>query len=76
MKLSRRSLLSSGAAIVPVAGLGPAIAAADGFRSSRPGDGDDRSFHGYGELAQGSRRASSICRAASSIEFFPPRTSR
>ncbi len=51
MKLSRRSLLSSGAAIVPVAGLGPAIAAADGFRSSRPGDSDDRSFHGYGELA-------------------------
>ena len=37
MKLSRRSLLSSGAAIVPVAGLGPAIAAADGFRSPRLG---------------------------------------
>ncbi len=51
MKLSRRSLLSSSAAIVPVAGLGPAIAAADGFRSSRHGDSADRSFHGYGELA-------------------------
>src|SRR5688572_21566218 len=52
MKLSRRSLLSSGAAIVPVAGLGPAIAAADGFRSPRPGSGSNDSFHGYGELAR------------------------
>jgi secreted PhoX family phosphatase len=41
-------LLSGGAVIVPVAGLGPTIAAADGFR--RPGYGDDRSFLGYGEL--------------------------
>jgi hypothetical protein len=53
MKLSRRSLLASGVAIVPVAGLGPAIAAADGFRSSRPGDGGgDKIFHGYGALAK------------------------
>ena len=56
MKLSRRSLLSSGAAIVPVAGLGPAIAAAEGFRSPSSGPDDDRSFHGYGELVKDPRK--------------------
>ena len=51
MKLSRRSMLfSGGAVLVPVAGLGPAVAAADGFGRSRPGQGNDVPFHGYGEL--------------------------
>jgi secreted PhoX family phosphatase len=51
MKLSRRSLLlSSSAALVPVGGLGSAVAAADGFR--RPGYRDDCFFHGYGDLVK------------------------
>lgn len=50
MKLSRRSLLSSGAVLVPVAGLGPAVAAADGFRA--PSDGPRNDVRGYGELVK------------------------
>ena len=56
MRVSRRSLLSGGAAILPVAGFGPAIAAAEGFRSPHPGHGGDgRSFHGYGDLVKDPR---------------------
>jgi secreted PhoX family phosphatase len=51
MKLSRRSLiLSSGTVIVPVAGLGTTVAAADGYRPA--GHRDDCPFHGYGELVK------------------------
>src|SRR6478735_8205885 len=50
MKLSRRSLLSSGAVLVPVAGLGPTVAAANGFRPPPPGGRDD--FRGYSELVK------------------------
>jgi secreted PhoX family phosphatase len=56
MKVSRRSLLGSGAAIVPIAGLGSAVAAADGFHSPGSGHGDDRSFRGYGELSKDPRK--------------------
>ena len=69
MKLSRRSLLSSGAVIAPVVGLGPAIAAADGFRSSRPSDSDNRSVHGYGETRQGS---AGLRRSAARLQISSP----
>jgi secreted PhoX family phosphatase len=52
MKLSRRSILLSGGALVPVAGLGATVAAAEGYRRPRPGHRDDCSFHGYGELVK------------------------
>jgi secreted PhoX family phosphatase len=55
MKLSRRSLLSSGAVLVPVAGLGPTIAAADGYRPPSGGRHDD-SFRGYGDLVKDAKR--------------------
>jgi hypothetical protein len=47
MKFSRRSLLSSGAALVPVAGLGPTVAAAQAFRPAPV-----TAFRGYGELVK------------------------
>src|SRR5918999_580158 len=56
MKLSRRSLLSSGALLVPVAGLGPAIAAADGFRPPSCGGRHDDSVRGYGDLVKDPRK--------------------
>ena len=54
MKLSRRSLLSSGAVLVPVAGLGPTVAAANGFRPPLPGGRDE--FRGYSELVKDPRK--------------------
>jgi len=51
MKVSRRSLLSSGAVLVPVAGLGPTVAAADSFRPPASGPRDD-AFRGYGDLVK------------------------
>jgi uncharacterized protein len=57
MKLSRRFLLSSGAMLVPVAGLGPTIAAADGFRPPSPADGRrGDSCRGYGDLVKDPRK--------------------
>ncbi len=51
MKLSRRSILfSSSAALVPIAGLGTTVAAADGYRHPIPRPSDDCPFRGYGEL--------------------------
>ncbi|HEY3517585.1 MAG TPA: alkaline phosphatase PhoX [Gammaproteobacteria bacterium] len=47
MKFSRRSLLSSGAVLVPVAGLGPTVAAAQAFRPAPV-----TAFRGYGELVK------------------------
>jgi secreted PhoX family phosphatase len=47
-------LLSSGAVLVPVAGLGPTVAAANGFRPPLPGPRDG--FRGYGDLASDPRR--------------------
>jgi len=54
MKLSRRSLLSSGAVLVPMVGLGPTVAAANGFRPPLPRGRDD--FRGYGELVKDPRK--------------------
>ena len=47
MKLSRRSFLSSSALLVPVAGLGSTVAAAQAFRPSPAAP-----FRGYGDLVK------------------------